>query len=356
MMTRSPWLNAAACSLAVLVLLAACGRKTDPLTPDSPRPAAVSDLKVTVRDAVAFLTWSVPAKNVEGKPLPAGDIRDFRIYRAEVDRDRRRLRYKEYAVISMEHPAPADVQNGVVSWSDPGLHYGRVYAYKIRAYGARGGVSAYSSEVRAAPLSSLAAPKNLMVLAGDGQVTLSWDAVTTKSDGSVHQGFVGYNVYRGMAAGREREAPINPEPLRTPIYIDVTAVNGTTYYYRIRAVDSPVVPWKESLDSAEISATPRDVTPPAPPTAITVVPGIGRVFLTWKENSEPDLAGYHVYRATRSGGPYERLTDKPLNRSTFSDEKVRQGMTYYYVITAVDKSGNESGRSKEKKTYTEKIR
>jgi len=31
-------------------------------------------------------------------------------------------------------------------------------------------------------------------------------------------------------------------------------------------------------------------------------------------------------------------------------------MTYYYVITAVDKSGNESGRSREQKTYTEKIR
>jgi hypothetical protein len=349
-------LNAAACSLAVLALLAACGRKTEPLTPDSPRPAAVSDLRVTVRDAAAFLRWSVPAKNVEGKPLPAGDIKTFRIYRAEVDREGRRLRWKEYAVISMEHPAPADVQNGVVLWSDPGLHYGRVYAYRIRAYGARGGVSDYSAEVRAAPLSSLAAPKNLAALAGDEKVTLNWAAVTAKSDGSAHQGFVGYNVYRGTAPSRQSEAPINPEPVRTPVYSDETVVNGTTYYYRVRAVDSPVVPWKESLDSAEVSAAPKDMTPPAPPTGITVVPGIGRVFLTWKENSERDLAGYHVYRATRSGGAYERLTDKPLNRSTFSDETVRQGMTYYYVITAVDKAGNESGRSKEQKTYTEKIR
>jgi fibronectin type 3 domain-containing protein len=35
---------------------------------------------------------------------------------------------------------------------------------------------------------------------------------------------------------------------------------------------------------------------------------------------------------------------------------VRQGMTYYYTITAVDKSGNESRRSNEHKTYTETIR
>jgi fibronectin type 3 domain-containing protein len=217
-------------------------------------------------------------------------------------------------------------------------------------------VSEYSAEVRAAPLSSLAAPKNLVVLAGEAQVTLTWDAVTAKSDGSVHQGFVGYNVYRGTAAGRQGEAPITREPVRTTTYTDQTAANGTTYYYRVRAVDSPVVPWKESLDSAEVQATPKDMTPPAPPTGITVVPGIGRVFLTWKENSESDLAGYFVYRATRSGGPYERLNAKLLNRSTFSDETVRQGMTYYYVITAVDKAGNESGRSKEQRTYTEKIR
>ena len=356
MTTRSPLLLAAACSLAFAVLPAACGRKTEPATPDSPRPAAVSDLKVAVRDNVAFLSWPVPAKNVEGKPLPEGAIRAFRIYRAEVEGERKRLRYREHAVVLMEKPAPAEVRNGMVLWSDPGLHYGRVYAYRVRVYGAKGDASAYSAEVRAAPLLSLAVPKNLVATGGEALVTLSWDAVSTMSDGGARQGFVGYNVYRGTAPGQEAGAPINAEPVRSPSYTDRTAMNDTPYYYRVRAVDSPVVPWKESLDSDEVSATPKDVTPPDPPTGVTVVPGIGRVFLTWKENKERDLDGYYVYRATRHGGQYERLTDKLIRRTTYSDESVKQGMTYYYVITAVDKSGNESGRSKEQKTYTEKIR
>ncbi len=54
----------------------------------------------------------------------------------------------------------------------------------------------------------------------------------------------------------------------------------------VRSVDSPALPWKESLDSEEVSATPRDMTPPARPTGLTVVPGVGRAFLTWNENKE----------------------------------------------------------------------
>jgi fibronectin type 3 domain-containing protein len=121
-------------------------------------------------------------------------------------------------------------------------------------------------------------------------------------------------------------------------------------------VDSAAQPWRESLDSAEASAMPRDLTPPARPKGLTTVAGVGRVFLTWNENSERDLAGYHVYRSTRSGRDYERLTDKLLVRTTFSDETAKSGNTYYYVITAADKSGNESERSEERKAHVEKLR
>ncbi len=51
---------------------------------------------------------------------------------------------------------------------------------------------------------------------------------------------------------------------------------------------------------------------------------------------------------TRSGGDYERLTDKALTRTTFSDETAKQGAVYYYMITAVDRAGNESTGSVEK--------
>jgi hypothetical protein len=346
----------AVAATALVLASGACGRKTDPLIPDSPRPEAVKDIKIAVRDANAYLSWPVPVKNVEGKDLPPAAIGEFRIERAELERERGRPRYKQVASVSMADHAPAEVRNGAVFWSDSGLVYGRVYGYRIRAYSRAGGVSPYSEEVRAAPLLSLAAPTSVSATGADSVVTLTWDPVTARSDGTPHEGFTGYNVYRGTEPGRQHEAPVNTEPVGTNVYKDTGVTNGRTYFYRLRAVDSPVAPWNESVDSAEVSATPRDMTPPRRPTGITVVPGVRRVFLTWNENKEADLAGYHVYRSVRSGRGYERLTATPIFRSTYSDETVRQGMTYYYVITAVDKSGNESARSKEYKTYTEKLR
>jgi hypothetical protein len=357
MTTRSRRRCALIClALVCLALVASCGRKTDPLTPPSPRSEAVKEVRAIVRDAVVFLSWPIPTKNVEGKDMSPAEILGFRVFRAEIERDRKRARYKLVAEIILSKPAPAEVRSGRVFWSDPNLRYGQVYGYRIRVVNVRGGMSQPSEEVRVAPLLSLAAPKTLSAIGGDGYNLLSWDPVTTRADGSKYEGFVGYNAYRGIEKGRYDEMPLNKEPLRTNTYKDTAAVNNKTYSYTVRAVDSPIRPWKESLDSPEASAMSRDLTPPGSPTGLTVVPGVSRIFLTWNENRERDLAGYYVYRSTKSGKEFKRLTDKPINRSTYSDETVTPGILYYYAIAAVDTSGNESPLSKEQKAYAEKLR
>jgi fibronectin type 3 domain-containing protein len=287
--------------------------------------------------------------------LPS-DIQRFRIYRAEMARDKKKVRYKLYAEIDLANPSPAVVRNGAVFWSDPDLKYGQAYSYRVQALSVRGGASPMSDEVRIAPLLSLAIPKGLAVQANDGSVKLSWEPITTRMDGSSYDGFVGYNLYRATESGRYEDQPLNKEPLRTTLFKDTAVANDRTYYYMVRSVDSPALPWKESLNSEEVSATPRDMTPPARPTELTVVPGVGRAFLTWNENKERDLAGYHVYRSAKSGRDYTRLTNKVLARTTFSDETAKQGAVYYYTITAVDRSGNESAQSQEKMASIEKLR
>jgi len=346
-----------AASLALIALLAvSCGRKTDPLIPESPRPETVRDVTSATRDAVTFLSWRVPSKNMEGKDLNASDIFGFRVFRAELKRDRKKSRFHQVGEIVLANPSPAAVKNGMVFWSDGPLRYSLVYAYRIVAVSLKGGVSLPSEEVRAVPLLSLAVPKNVTALAGENNVALAWESVSTRADGSTYGGFIGYNLYRTNTPGVYGAVPLNMEPIRTPSYVDLAVEIDKEYAYVVRAVDSPALPWKESLDSAETSATPRKLTPPLQPSGLTVVPGVGRVFLTWNENRERDLAGYNVYRSTKSRREYARLTAKPIMRTTFSDEAVQAGRTYYYIVTAVDLSGNESKPSREQKAYPEMLR
>lgn len=345
-----------ACLLLVLTTAFACGRKTLPQVPDSPRPEAVKDIKVTTRDTIAFLSWPLPTRNVEGKDITPADIQKFRVYRAEIKRDKKKVRHTAYAEIDLANPSPAELWNNRVFWSDQNLKYGQAYSYRVRALSVRGGISPLSDEARITPLMSLAVPRGLAAQGNDGSVQLSWEPVSTRVDGSRYDGFIGYNIYRGTEKNRLEEQPQNKEPLRTNSFKDTAASNDKTYFYSIRSVDSPALPWKESLDSDEVSATPRDMTPPDRPTGLTIVPGVGRAFLTWNENKERDLAGYHVYRSTGGGKDHQRLTEKPLSRTTFSDETAKQGAVYHYMITAVDRAGNESKGSEEKTASIEKLR
>ncbi len=73
------------------------------------------------------------------------------------------------------------------------------------------------------------------------------------------------------------------------------------------------------------------------------------VTLTWdapKPSAGVEVASYNIYRSTTSGGPFARLASK-VPGPPYDDHLVNSGRTYYYVVTAVDNSGRESGYSAE---------
>ncbi|HSM87416.1 MAG TPA: choice-of-anchor D domain-containing protein [Candidatus Limnocylindrales bacterium] len=70
------------------------------------------------------------------------------------------------------------------------------------------------------------------------------------------------------------------------------------------------------------------------------------VTLSWNPSTST-VAGYNVYRGSQSGGPYT-LINPSLDASTsYSDTNVQSGLTYFYVVTAVDASSQESAYSNE---------
>ncbi len=70
------------------------------------------------------------------------------------------------------------------------------------------------------------------------------------------------------------------------------------------------------------------------------------VALNWTD-ADSGIAGYSVYRATQSGGPYSKISSSLVLQATWSDGSVQSGHTYYYVVTAIGTSGVESAYSSE---------
>src|SRR5690606_34295165 len=81
------------------------------------------------------------------------------------------------------------------------------------------------------------------------------------------------------------------------------------------------------------------------PTGLTAEGVDGQVQLTW--NAVSGAASYRVYRSPVTGGGYTALFDAPLAGTSYTDTDVVNGRTYYYVVTALDGVGNESGWSNE---------
>ncbi len=84
------------------------------------------------------------------------------------------------------------------------------------------------------------------------------------------------------------------------------------------------------------------VTPPPPPSPPAPTAGVATV--TWATNSEADLAGYKVYVGTRSG-VYTQIIDVGI--VTSYRMTLPKGTTYFFSVTAYDRSGNESSGSAE---------
>ena len=186
-----------------------------------------------------------------------------------------------------------------------------------------------------------AAPAGLTASAGNNAVVLNWSGNT---DGDLAG--VPYLVKRSVSAGGPY-API--AAWGQTAYADGTAANGTTYYYVVTARDES---GNESAPSEEVAATPQassggDTTPPSLPTGLSATASSGSVALDWNDNTDGDLADvpYTVKRSGTAGGPYVPIAS--VGQSTYADATAANGTTYFYVVTAVDTSGNESPPSTE---------
>ena len=131
----------------------------------------------------------------------------------------------------------------------------------------------------------------------------------------------------------------------TPEQYVVSGLDRTRdLYFAARARDD--VNYLSGLASSLLVPHLLDTAPPATPTGATAaMEGGVNVRVRWSANSEPDLAGYLVYRALAAGGPFSRLTPSPIVTTDYLDAPAPDTLSAWYAVSAVDASGNESARS-----------
>ncbi|MHA2609775.1 MAG: Ig-like domain-containing protein [bacterium JZ-2024 1] len=156
--------------------------------------------------------------------------------------------------------------------------------------------------------------------------------------------FKGYNLYRATSANGPwtRIATL----LTASEYSDFAVQQGIEYFYHIRVVNKQN---REGNPSQVISGKLKgEETPPSAPRNLRSSAGDGRVYLEWQPSPEQDVAFYNIYRNTFNSvppTPQYFLARVAHPQTNYLDLAVTNNTTYYYVVTAVDTSGNESGPS-----------
>src|SRR5208282_4075535 len=165
----------------MLLAIAACGKKANPVPKGLPVPVGISDVRGDVRDGVLFISFSIPTTNMDGTPLK--ELEGFRILKScggcgggfEVWKNIRLTDRQGYTI-----------RDNMVYTYDNDLREGFDYGYRVYAYTAKDVQGGASNIFSVRWVKPPGAPKQVKAEAGDMRITLSWDSENGLS----------YNVYR----------------------------------------------------------------------------------------------------------------------------------------------------------------
>ncbi|MFC4775503.1 hypothetical protein ACFO9Q_01720 [Paenibacillus sp. GCM10023252] len=116
-------------------------------------------------------------------------------------------------------------------------------------------------------------------------------------------------------------------PITASEYKDGTAVNGTTYYYKVKNVTTGI--WSDPV---------KGVAANQGPAAVYATEFTDKVELTWTARS---ATSYKVLRSTTSGSGYTQIASG-ITTPSYTDTTAAAGTTYYYVVKAVNAKGDSA--------------
>jgi predicted small lipoprotein YifL len=345
-------------SLAAVLSLAACGTPGALRPPSLELPQPVNDLAATRQGDKVTLTWTPPRETTDKQnirhPGPVRVCRDANTTAM--------VQCPQVAELPPDAGAPpskrskpeqrtyVDTLPAALQQQNPS----GFATYALESLNARGRSAGLSNQVQVPLAPTLPPPTDLRAQVTPEGVVLTWTGALHEHEAPELRHF--YRVYR-----RTPETPLwtvvgevqlSTDPQAR--FLDTSFAWGKTYLYRVVVVTSitrnGTVVQVEGEPSAELTVVVHDVFPPAAPTDVqAVASGVGQpafVDLTWAPNTEPDLAGYNVYRREEGQQPV-KINAELVKTPTFRDRGVASGHRYFYSVTAVDLRGNESSHSTE---------
>ena len=160
--------------------------------------------------------------------------------------------------------------------------------------------------------------------ATSGKPMLTWNAV---------EGATSYRIYRSTSRGSGYSLL---GTTTSTSYVNTGASTGTTYYYRVKAVNRDgMASGYSNIVSGNVVVTPK---PSAPVVKIGNSAASGKPMLTW--NAVSGATSYKVYRATSQSGTYSLLGT--VTATSYTNTGAKAGVTYYYKVKAVNSAGESA--------------
>jgi hypothetical protein len=314
-------------ALLGLLTMFGCGYVGEPLPPALNMPKRITGLRAVERGDDIIVEFTIPDRTTEELPLTRLGEMELRVGPGGAppfDIDRWRESAQRIPVKAVA-PGPVTVKTPAKAWA------GKEVLVAVRVSSPKRRFSDWTSPVALWVVEPIGKPASVRAEAVSTGVKLTWQSTPRES--------LGFRIYRRADGERDAVQVATPS---APEWIDTAVAFGKRYLYSVQAVVRIGESEAESEISLPVEIVPADKFPPAVPAGLTASATPDSVELAWERNTDPDFAGYRVYR-TLDGVTFEKIADS-LAAPNYSDRQPA-GKRYRYAVSAFDLAGNESARS-----------
>jgi len=361
MMSRSATASSIPAALIVALLASiGCGQPSIPLPPSLNLPRPVENLTAQRTGDTVTLHWTMPKETTDKLPLKGPvqaeiwfyDIRQFYGCHSDCSYDLHSLRR-----IAVQSFAPASQASFTYTLPAQANYAGQFWSVRLLNKAGRFAGIPLVGSVETIGGPAVPTPAAVTVTSTAAGVHLTWAAQPNLNmpDDIIKSTTQSILVHRSLIALPPTK-PAKPVPTDMDLVIngdpgtaiDNTALWNAQYSYSIQRIYTSYVGndtyiKTNSLPSVSITVATKDIYPPAVPTGLAVVlAATNTIELSWLPNTEPDLTGYIVYRSTATSTHLTRLTTAPITVPSFQDATAAPATQYFYCISAIDTSDNES--------------